>query len=177
MRPEPNIYTGKWVKVDYDRDAQHKKCWAILDSVLPIFDDADTARAIATVGSHGVLGHSAIRTIISDILLEEIVGFKNKAFEVEKEWRIVVRQRELLKQGTDDTGKASPPVYFRSSKGMLVPTKPDEGLPIVCVRTGPTLDKTTAGMAVRMLLDDNGFCNVNVERFCLYTGPQNSAIL
>ena len=34
FRPEPNTYTSKWVKVDYDRNEQIKKCRTILDSLL-----------------------------------------------------------------------------------------------------------------------------------------------
>jgi len=169
FKPEPNIYTARWVKVDYDRNEQIKKCRTILDSVLPNFDDPDTARAIAAVDSHPIVGYSGIRRVAADILLEEIVGFKNKAFDVEKEWRIVVRQRELVKQGTDDGGKTTTPVHFRTSNGMLVPyvyliaTEPTERLPVACVRSGPTLDRTTTGMVVRMMLEKNGFSNVRVE--------------
>ena len=48
---------------------------------------------------------SELLTATMDILLEEIVRFKSEAFNVEKEWRAVVRQREFYKQGTDDGGK------------------------------------------------------------------------
>jgi hypothetical protein len=169
FKPEPNIYTSKWVRVEYDRSEQAKKCSAILNPVLAIFDDPDTARAMATIGDHPLFGYSKILRVIADILLEEIVSFKNEAFNVEKEWRVVVRQRELLKQGTDDAGKTPIPVYFRSSKGMLVPyvklipTDPAKKLPIACVRSGPTLDKTTAGMAVCMMLGKTGFLNIRVQ--------------
>ena len=163
FKPEPNTYTSKWVKVEYDRDEQAKKCAAILDPVLAIFDDPDTTRAMVTVGDHPQVGYSKILSALIDMLLEEIVGFKNKAFDIEKEWRVVVRQRELTKQGTDDGGKTPLPVHFLISKGTLIPyvklipTDPAKKLPIACVRTGPTLDKTTAGMAVSMMLVRNGF--------------------
>jgi len=49
FRPEPNTYTSKWVKVDYDRGEQVKKCRTILDAVLPTFDDEATAHAIRAV--------------------------------------------------------------------------------------------------------------------------------
>ncbi len=169
FKPEPNTYTSKWVKVDYNRNEQIKKCRAILDPVLATFDDAGTAQAIAAIGDHPLLGYSTTLIVIADILLEEIVGFKNEAFEAEKEWRVVVRQRELTKQGTDDGGKTPTPVRFRSSKGMLVPyvrlipTDPAKRLPIACVRSGPTLEKTTAGMAIKMMLGRNGFSNVEVH--------------
>lgn len=87
----------------------------------------------------------------------------NEAFKVEKEWRIVVRQRELTKQGTDDGGTTPIPLQFRTAHGMvvphvkLIPTDPAKKLPIECVRTGPMLDKTIAGMGVDMMLEKNGF--------------------
>ncbi len=169
FKPEPNIYTSKWVRVEYDRTEQAKKCSGILNPVLAIFDSPDTARAMATIGDHPLFGYSKILRVIGDILLEEIVSFKNEAFMVEKEWRVVVRQRELLKQGTDDGGKTPIPVHFRSSQGMLVPyvklvpTDPTKKLPIVSVRSGPTLNKTTAGMAVCMMLGKNGYSNTRVQ--------------
>ena len=97
------------------------------------------------------------------------MSFKNQAFEVEKEWRIVVREREFTKQGTDDGGKSPTPVYFRSSRGVLVPyvklipIEPNDRLPIASVRSGPTLERTTAGMVIRMMLAKNGFSNAVVE--------------
>jgi hypothetical protein len=169
FKPEPNTYTSKWARVEYDRNEQAKKCSAILDPMLAIFDDPDTARAMATVADHPIVGYSHIFRTIADILLDEIVSFKNEAFKVEKEWRVVVRQRELTKQGTDDGGKTPLPVHFRTSKGMLVPyvklipTDPAKKLPVACVRSGPTLDKTSAGMAVCLMLDRNGFSGVRVQ--------------
>jgi hypothetical protein len=168
FKPEPNTYTSKWVKVEYDRSEQIKKCNAILSPVLAILDDPDTTRAIATIGGHPIFGYPTILRAVTDILLEEIVGFKNEAFRVEKEWRVVVRQRELTKQGTDDGGKTSIPIYFRSSKGILapyvklIPIDPAKKLPIAGVRSGPTFDKAAAAMAVRMMLDKNGFAVARV---------------
>jgi hypothetical protein len=169
FKPEPNTYTSKWAKVEYDRNEQTKTCRTILDSILAIFDDPDTARAAATVADHPLVGSDKMFRAIADILLEEIVSFKNEAFNVEKEWRVVVRQRELTKQGTDDGGKTPIPVHFRTSHGMVVPyvkllpTDLAKKLPIACVRTGPTFDKTTAGMGVYMMLEKNGFPHLQVQ--------------
>jgi hypothetical protein len=165
LMPESDIYTAKWLKVCYERDEQVKRCQAILEAVLPILDDADTARAVEAVYPHEMVGYPGIRRFVSEMLLGESLSFKNKAFEAEKEWRIVVRRREFPKQ---DDGGGMPPAYFRSLRGMLTPyvkliPKPAESLPLACLRSGPTLEKTTAGMAVRMMLDQNGFPNVRVE--------------
>jgi hypothetical protein len=162
FKPEPNTYTSKWVKVEYDRNEQIRKCDATLGTLLAIFDDENTAQAIANIGDHPIVGYTKCMRAIVDILLEEIVSFKNEAFNIEKEWRVVVRPRELTKQGTDDGGKTPMPLYFRSSRGMLVPyvklvpIDSAKGLPLACVRSGPTLDKATAGMAVSLMLGKKG---------------------
>jgi hypothetical protein len=169
FKPEPNTYTAKWARVEYDRKEQAKKCSAILNPLLAIFDDPDTARAIATVTDHPLVGYDKLFRAIVDILLEEIVSFKNEAFKVEKEWRVVVRQRELTKQGTDDGGKTPSPVHFRTSQGMLVPyvklipPDPAKKLPLACIRIGPMLDKTIAGMGVGMILGKNGFPHLRMQ--------------
>jgi Protein of unknown function (DUF2971) len=121
LRPEPNTYTAKWLKVEYDEDKQAEKCRAVFEVTLPILDDADTAKALVAVDSYPLGGYSKVREALQEILLDEIVGFKNKAFDAEREWRIVVRPRELLKQGTDDGGRTPTPVYFRSVRGVPVP--------------------------------------------------------
>jgi hypothetical protein len=156
------------VKVDYDRDRQISKLRELLDTVMPIFDNAETARAITALQSHGRLRYDEFRKIVEEMLLEESIGFKNKAFEVEKEWRVVVRQRELLAQGVDD-GEMPLPVHFRSLRGMLtpyvklIPIDKAQKLPIACVRSGPTFEKIASGMAIRMILDKNGYPNIRVQ--------------
>jgi hypothetical protein len=169
LTPEPCVYTARWVKVDYDRDQQVNKLRELLETLMPIFDNAETAEAIAALKFHGVLGYESIRKVVTEILLEESLGFKNKAFEVEKEWRIVVRKRELHKQGTDDGGKTPVPVHFRSLRGMLtpyvklIPSDKSQKLPLACVRSGPTFDKGPSRMAIRMILDKNGYPGIQVE--------------
>jgi hypothetical protein len=167
IKPEPDNYTAKWLKVEYDENEQAKKCQVILDAILPVLDDEGVANALRDIEPSPLLGYSNFRTALNDLLLDEIIGFKNQAFDVEREWRIVVRRRELLRQGTDDGGYTPPQVYFRASGGFLVPyvkLVPMAGkLPIACVRSGPTLDKTTAAFALRMFLDRNGFPATNIK--------------
>jgi hypothetical protein len=163
--PEPSGYTARLVKVEYYREEQIRRCRAILDYLMPIFDEPALPQALRTVDDNSIFGYWTILRAVSEILSEEIMGFKNKAFEVEKEWRLVVRRRNLLKQGVDDERK-EPPIYLRSSKGMLVPyiklvpTEHGGKLPLTCVRSGPTLEKITAWLGVRMLLDKHGFRGV-----------------
>lgn len=161
--PEPCTYTPRVVKVEYQRKEQLRKCSELLDAVLPAFDKPETARALETIGDHPLVGFPAIATVVMDLFMEEIIGFKNEAFAVEKEWRIVVRRRKLIKQGTDDGGKTATPVHFRTSKGALIPyvklipTLPTEKLPIQCVRTGPTLDANVSTLALPMFLEKHGY--------------------
>jgi hypothetical protein len=163
FKPEPCTYTSKWVKVEYDKKEQIRRCKETLDAILPAFEGSETTQAFAVIGDHPLSGYSIVLKTMVDILMEEIVRFKNEAFAVEKEWRVVVRQRELTKQGTDDAGKTRPPIHFRPSRGALVPyvklipTNPGDKLPIYCVRTGPTLDANAATLALPLFLETNGY--------------------
>jgi len=166
--PEPNAYTSVWTKVEYDINQQKAQCDALLSSMLTLFDDTATAEAIRTISDHPLTGYVAFLNVIADILLEEIVRFKHEAFRVEKEWRIVIRRRQLKKQATDDGGKTPLKTHYRALNGMLVPyvklipSGNAKHLPIKCIRSGPTFDKTTAAMALHMLLEDNAYPPVRV---------------
>ena len=166
--PEPKTYTAKLVKVEYDRDRQEEVCRSILKPLFEILADNATARAIVEIGDHPLFGYSKFLRVSTDLLMEEIVTFKNESFKAENEWRLVVRPRELVKQGVDDGGKTLTPVYFRYAKGMLIPYvtlngKSKKKLPISSIRSGPTLDKTLAALAVIEMLRQNGFPAVTVR--------------
>lgn len=169
FRPEPNTYTATWARVEYNRDEQIKQCNAVLDPILALLD-SETGEAIRKISDHPLFGYAAFYRVMQEILLEEIVRFKNEAFNVEKEWRIIVRRRELKKQTIDDAGKTAVPLYFRALKGMLVPyvkliptDPPYKTLPIQSIRTGPTLDKETSKMAITLMLEKTGYPRVRVD--------------
>jgi hypothetical protein len=166
--PEPKTYTSTWVKVEYERSKQVQTCNSLLESLLAVVDEVETERAIVAIEDHPLTGYSAFLKVIRELLLEEIIGFKNDAFKSENEWRIVVRPRELKKQGVDDGGKTPTPIYFRCSNGMPVPYVKVNGkakgkLPISCIRSGPTLDKNLARIAISTMLNQNGFPGVPIE--------------
>lgn len=174
--PEPRVYTGRCVKVEYDRDKQKQRILEILGSVLPILDEQEITDALRSIDPVSPLGFSKLSSIIHEMLVEEIIGFKDAAFAVEKEWRFVVRSRELLKQGTDDGDHTNLPIYFRTARGQLIPFikfKPSKApmplfgdgqkLPIASVRCGPARDRISARMAVRYLLDGKGYRTVRVD--------------
>jgi hypothetical protein len=169
MLPEPVNYTSKWARVEYNRTEQMSRCREVLEGTLPGLVDSKVGQAVFAQNPEGVLGVRMFLAVIAEMLLEEAVAFKDQAFEVEKEWRIVVRPRELHKQANDDGGKTPVPVYFRTSNGLIVPyvkmlpTKNHHTkLPIVSVRTGPTLDKNNAALSVNMLMQKNGYSGVAV---------------
>jgi len=163
FKPEPTTYTSKWIKVEYDREAQSRRCSAILDATLPIFDDPGTEEAVRAVSEHPLVGFSKIFEALNDMIMEAIVGFKSEAFSVEREWRLVVRRREIVMPGTDDGGKNQVPVYFRSARGTLipyvklVPMDSVKKLPLMSVRSGPTHDEMTAAVALSMMLRKFGY--------------------
>jgi len=169
FRAEPVTYTSVWAKVEYDKTEQTKQCSALLNSMLGTLN-LETCEAIRRLSDHPFLGYNSFARVIREILLEEVLRFKNEAFKVEKEWRIIIRQRELKKQSMDDGGKSPLSIYFRSLRGMLVPyvklipANPAlNTLPIKRIRTGPTLDKETAKMAISLMLEKKGYPGVKVE--------------
>lgn len=169
FRPEPNTYTSTWAKVEYNKIEQVRRCDAALGRILDALDPG-TGEAIRKISEHPFYGYAALLTATQEVLLEEIVRFKNEAFNVEKEWRIIVRRREFLKQAIDDGGKEPMKVYFRTSNGMVVPyvkliptDKPPKTLPIQRIRTGPTLDKETAKMAITLMLEKRAYAPVPVD--------------
>ena len=109
--------------------------------------------------------------------MDESVAFKNPAFAVEKEWRLVVRSRELLKQATDYGDHTKLPIHFRTARGQLTPyvrlipsgapfpvTGDGKKLPIESVHCGPVGDRVSAWMAVRMLLDRHDYKSARIYR-------------
>ncbi len=177
LTPEPRVYTGRCIKVEYDRDKQIQRIIEILDSILPILDEQDVTDAARSIDPASPLGFSKISSIIHEMLVEESIGFKDAAFAVEKEWRFVVRSRKLLKQGMDDGDHVNLPIHFRAARGQLIPfvkLKPSKApmplvgdgqkLPIASVCCGPAGDRISALMAVRYLLDGKGYRTARVDR-------------
>ena len=177
LRPEPNVYSARCVKVEYDRSEQLRRILELLDFLLPIMDDPRVTEAIRSLDTLSPFGFGWLSRTISEILMDESVAFKNAAFAVEKEWRLVVRSRELLKQGTDDGDHTKLPIRFRTASGQLTPfvrllpsgaplpvTGDCKKLPIESVHCGPVGDRASASMAVRMLLDRYDYKAARIHR-------------
>jgi hypothetical protein len=177
LKPEPSVYTARCVKVEYDRAEQLRRITELLDFLVPIVDDAKVTKAIRSMEQPSSFGFEWLWGTIAEILMEESIGFKNPAFAVEKEWRLVVRSRELMKQGTDDGDHTKLPIYFRTARGQLTPyvklipsgvrfpiTGDGDKLPIQSVRCGPVGDRVSAEMTVRMLLDREDYRGARTYR-------------
>jgi hypothetical protein len=85
LTPEPNIYTCQWTKVEYERPKQLAICREILNPIFAILDQPQVAQAMREVIEHPFVGYQKLLAVTMDILLEEIVRFKNEAFNVEQE--------------------------------------------------------------------------------------------
>lgn len=166
IKPEPRVYTARCLKVIYDRIEQKARCQSALDELFEIVADPPLAAAMKILQDSSEFGYTALFKLIRDILLDEIVAFKNEAFAVEKEWRIVVRPREIIKQSGDDGGRTLLPIKFRTSNGQLipyvrlVPSQSGAKLPLVSVRFGPTKEERLSWLAIRLLLHQNGYDSV-----------------
>src|SRR5580704_16675085 len=165
LAPEPPSYTPLLMRVEYEKEKQVEKCLEILQLILPVVDDPILRRLAQTVevpGYHGPrLAYDFVVDIAEEMLLDEILGFKNQAFQEENEWRLVVRPRRFLLQGRDDLGKTPTRTYFRPRGGIAVPylkLVPLAGkLPIARIRSGPTIDLARARASVRLLMREQNF--------------------
>ena len=97
-----------------------------------------------------------LRTAASHEMPRWQASFKNKAFEEEKEWRLV----QFQPRGTKPTEMG-----FRVARGRIIPFMdlPFDGqLPIKKIIFGPTLDKEITTSSLRFFLDLQGYENVTI---------------
>jgi hypothetical protein len=165
VQPEPKTYTAILTKVQYERAAQVKSCQNLLENIVSKISGEELDWAITQVSPF--LGYDKFQSAIEDLLIEEIVGFKNPAFKEEREWRLVLRRRELVKQSEDDNGRTPTQLYFRTSRGLIVPfiklIPVDSQLPISTIRFGPALDRRKGEAGLRAMLVENDFNKVKIE--------------
>jgi hypothetical protein len=96
---------------------------------------------------------------------------KHKSFAEEQEWRLVYQAPPMEKPGEESKPR---PREFRAGERGIVPyvvmdfppvyhdPNPKPDLPLVSVRTGPTAHPALAARAVRYLLDDHGYRDIEV---------------
>jgi Protein of unknown function (DUF2971) len=168
LHPEPKTYTNRLMKVMYDREAQVQTCLALLRDIADAISPDDLNSAVENQNEYSFRRYERFYELIQDLIIEKIVAFKNPAFVEEQEWRLVARQRQLVKQGVDDGGKSPTEFYFRTSRGLTVPyikLIPKQGpsvpgkpsFPLKSVRFGPTLNRAKGESALRQLLEMNRF--------------------
>jgi len=176
LAPEPLVYTSRCVKVEYESEKQFQRVRELLDFLLPILDEPRVAASIRSIDTASPLGFQQLQSTIQEVLVEECIGFKDSAFAVEKEWRVITRSRAHLKQSKDDGNHRSLPVHFRTARGQLIPyvkLKPNNSptpivgngkqLPLADITCGPGGDQISSGMAIRALLDGRDFQTVRVK--------------
>ncbi len=162
---ESPSFTPLLIKVEYQREKQTANCGEILKSVLSIVDTSELQRLARTAmipQYHGPLtAYDFMLSIAEEMLVDEIVSFKNAAFEEEDEWRLIVRPRKYLLSGRDDRGKTKLKTYFRTQRGIPIPyvkLVPMNGkLPVARIRSGPSIDLVRARASVGLLLRENDF--------------------
>jgi hypothetical protein len=166
LHPEPKTYTNRLIKVVYDPDAQIQACVSLLTDIARAVEGI--GNAVARQNQYSFRRYENFYELVQDLIIETIVAFKNPAFSGEQEWRLVARQRQLMKQGVDDGGKSPTEVYFRTSRGLVVPyiklvprqgpTLPGKAMfPLSSIRFGPMLNRAKGERALRRLLEMNDF--------------------
>ena len=149
-------------KVEYDERVQRKRLHKVLMASVETLEKPNTVALSAKLAPQEQEEFlQNVVLILYESLLDEIVTFKNPAFEEEQEWRLVVRPRLLAPVREPDTPHETP-VKFRSSRGILVPyieLRPPktEKLPINSIRYGPSLNPLRAESSLCSFLLVNGF--------------------
>lgn len=171
--PESPSYTAALTPVEYEKEKQIEKCRDIFESLVLTVNDPEAERIARTTKAisyhHGGLieTYQYIFELTQEMLLDEILSFKDVAFKEEQEWRLIARPRMFTVQGRDDRGKTPTKRYFRAHRGVLVPflklMSLKGKLPIVSIRSGPSVDRDRARASVKLLLKEYGFPEVEFD--------------
>ena len=96
LRPQNPAFSSEVLKVIYDERVQVRVLNDLLKQIIPMFGNQEVVAGLKAEkdadASLGKFVHRLIElvSLVYEVLLEMIVTFKNRAFEEEKEWRIVV---------------------------------------------------------------------------------------
>ena len=157
LKPEHDHYRASLMPVIYEKEAQRAVLAEVLKRNLEALERQELKRIYESLGERTQQEFVAkAALLIEHFLMEQIVAFKNKAFEEENEWRIVARPkfgRHALSRGERDDA-----VHLRTARGLIVPYLkliPASDFPIQSVTIGPTLDKARAERSLRLLLIQN----------------------
>ena len=101
-----------------------------------------------------------------ELLLDDIVTFKNPAFREESERRLIARPTLIRTTEAEPSQEMVSSFKFRASRGSLIPylelLPRDMKIPLRSIRYGPSLDGSRVENPLRMLLAASGFTNVQI---------------
>ena len=168
----PGFYGTRLLKVEYSRDNQRAKIHSLLSDFVVIAED-DTLYTFPAEPEAMKRILSDLGLFLQELVMDEIVSFKNPAFAEEREWRIVARPRlvemQRLRQQQANVAEQQPasPIQYRHAKGSLVPylslsSTKGKKLPIHSVRIGPSLEKFPTEYALLGFLIAQGHKQVQV---------------
>jgi hypothetical protein len=166
VRASGNFET-RLIKVTYDQHLQRLRIHSILKHFVEHVERADCNIATDQKIAQDTLLWQLVE-FLNDLILDEIVAFKNPAFEQEEEWRLVAKprlSRTLSPSLSPAPGDSS--VKYRTRRGVLVPfieLRPEEGdrLPILSIRYGPSLDELRTELALEGFLSQCGYPRVRI---------------
>lgn len=154
-------------KVIYEREEQEEVVTQYLQEVIPAAKEELTTAEERFGSSPGWEKRSMPHVIgmeVSNLLLELSISFKDPAFAVEKEWRLI-----QVFQENDEPEK----LQFREPNGRLVPYRSnylfDEGatkkprFPLTSITFGPSLDPFGTRSAIELLLHHLAATNHPIE--------------
>jgi hypothetical protein len=118
------------------------------------------------VGSEWERFTAFLAILLQELLLREIAGFKNPAFDSERERRFIAHlpsMTGLLRGWPRDV------VEFKTARGMIVPyiklfpSSTNEKLPIASVRLGPSLDLLRAKTPLELVFRSYGYGDAQIS--------------
>jgi hypothetical protein len=157
------VLDTRLVKVEYKPRVQRKKIHSILREFVERFEG--TPYLASAIGDPTLFKDTLI--FLREVLLEEIVAFKNPAFCEEREWRLVAKPRLVdlrrsIKPAAEPTQRK-----FKTNNSVIVPfvdvvPPAEELLPIESVRFGPSLNKFRAKSSLNYFLSHHCYDDVEV---------------
>lgn len=148
-------------RVIYNRQTQILLLQLVMDDLISVLNDESVRQLWKSYSPEEQYYFSiSFNSFLQTLALNEIVRFKDPAFEEEREWRLAVRPMSLeLKDEEIQQLK------FRTARGLAVPyleLRPKDGklLPIQSVRYGPTLKQKQTVNALSLLFQQKGYPKV-----------------
>lgn len=148
-------------KVIYMKQLQTQRIRRVLrDAIRAI--DAEFGETVVT----DVHLANEVVVLVEELLMDEIVRYKDPAFVDEREWRLVARL-DFRRDPPEKKLSEESLFRFRSAGGYVVPfinLKPRDGkLPLASIRFGPSLNFNRYEDPMRLYLAAHGYSGVDVS--------------